>query len=133
MIYLLDVNLLLALELREHESHQRTTKWIITAASQRSSFATCAITELGFLRILLQAFPNEFTLALGQKHLQYLKSAALVRTQFLPDGLDAQQLPVWVHWPKQIADGHLVALARAHGAVLATLDKGIPGSYLIPR
>src|ERR1700723_2813726 len=42
-------------------------------------------------------------------------------------------LPGWVRAPKQITDGHLSKLATAKGAVLATLDENIPGSYLIPR
>jgi hypothetical protein len=41
-------------------------------------------------------------------------------------------LPGWVRAPKQITDGHLSKLATAKGAVLATLDERIPGSYRIP-
>jgi len=33
---------------------------------------------------------------------------------------------------KQTTDGHLAQLAKAKGAVLATLDGKIPGAYLIP-
>ena len=42
-------------------------------------------------------------------------------------------LPGWVRAPKQITDGHLSKLASANGAVLATFDENIPGSYLIPK
>jgi hypothetical protein len=41
-------------------------------------------------------------------------------------------LPSWVKSPAQTTDGHLLQLAKANGAVLATLDAGIPGAYLIP-
>ena len=133
MIYLLDVNALLALGVTNHEFHGRVARWINRAAATDSSFATCAITELGFLRILLQTFYASFTVAQGQRQLQLLKTSAQFRFEFLVDDQDAQQLPQWVRWPKQVTDGHLVALAKAHGGVLATLDEGIRGAFMIPH
>ena len=50
---------------------------------------------------------------------------------FLSDDHDISSLPRWVKTPKQTTDGHLVELARTHGAVLATLDEGIAGAYRI--
>jgi hypothetical protein len=38
----------------------------------------------------------------------------------------------WVKVPKQMTNGHFAELAKAHGAVLATLDESSVGSYLIP-
>jgi uncharacterized protein len=133
VIYLLDVNALLALGVTNHEFHERVARWIKRAGATDGSFATCAITELGFLRILLQTFHASFTVAQGQKHLQLLKSSRQFRFEFLADDQDAQQLPLWVRWPKQVTDGHLVALAKAHGGVLATLDEGIRGAFMIPH
>jgi len=34
--------------------------------------------------------------------------------------------------PAYTTEGHLAQLASANGAVLATLDEGIPGAFLIP-
>jgi uncharacterized protein len=133
MIFLLDVNALLALGIQEHEFHARVGKWVKKTAASETAFATCAITELGFLRVLLQASYAGATVAQGQKLLKLLKSAKQLRFQFLLDDHDASHLPDWVKWPKQITDGHLAALAKANGAVLATLDERIPGAYLIPR
>lgn len=45
---------------------------------------------------------------------------------------DISHLPKWVRTPKQITDGHLAELARANEAVLATLDRRIPGAFVIP-
>jgi hypothetical protein len=42
------------------------------------------------------------------------------------------QLPRWVKGPKQITDGHLLGLAKAHGAEMATLDERIPSALVIP-
>jgi hypothetical protein len=50
----------------------------------------------------------------------------------IADTHDISHLPEWVKTPKQITDGHLLQLARANGAVLATLDRRIPGAFLIP-
>jgi hypothetical protein len=47
------------------------------------------------------------------------------------DRNDISSLPAWVKIPKQITDVHLVQLARANDGVLATLDEGIPGAFLI--
>jgi uncharacterized protein len=132
VIYLLDVNALLALAILEHEFHDRTERWM-DDASATDAFATCAITELSFVRILLQTSSGGATVAQGQQQLQLLRTSDKYRFKFIVDDQDAQQLPAWVHWPKQVTDGHLVALAKANGGALATLDQGIPGAFLIPH
>ena len=52
---------------------------------------------------------------------------------FLPDDRAAANLPVWCDGASRTTDAHLVDLAEAHGARLATLDTGIPGTFLVPR
>jgi hypothetical protein len=52
---------------------------------------------------------------------------------FIVDDQDISALPGWVKSPKQITDGHLVKLANTTGAALATLDRSIPGAYVIPE
>jgi len=61
-----------------------------------------------------------------------LKAWSALPLEFLPDGSDISALPAWVRSPAQTTDGHLVQLANANGAVLATLDAGIPGAFPIP-
>ena len=53
MKYLLDVNALVALGFGNHEFHARVAYWL--RAQQFPDLATCSITELGFLRVLVQA------------------------------------------------------------------------------
>lgn len=50
----------------------------------------------------------------------------------LADALGVDALPTWVTLPAQTTDGHLLALAAAHRALLATCDGGIPGAEIIP-
>jgi hypothetical protein len=61
-----------------------------------------------------------------------LKKSKIVTFTFLADGHDISHLPAWVKTPKQTTDGHLLQLASANAAVLATLDEKIPGAYSIP-
>ena len=131
MIYLLDVNALVALGFINHEFHDRVASWVQSRNSP--SLASCSITELGFVRVLAQAPAYGFTVAQARTLLLRLKAARAARLTFIPDEHDVSHLPGWVRAPKQITDGHLGKLASANGALLATLDKNIPGSYLIPR
>jgi predicted nucleic acid-binding protein len=94
--------------------------------------ATCSITEPGFIRVLAQAPQYGFTVGQACHLLQQLKAARIVSFAFIPDGQDISRLPSWVKNAKQTTDGHLAQLAGAHGAVLATLDRGIPQAFLIP-
>ena len=64
--------------------------------------------------------------------LQQLKTWKAFPLTFIKDGNDISSLPKWVKSPAQTTDGHLLQLAIANGAVLATLDEGIPGAFLIP-
>jgi hypothetical protein len=134
MTYLLDVNALLALAVHEHEFHNRVAKWVAgVAKNEKAVTATCAITEVGFLRVLTQVPSYAFAIPQGKALLSKLKAAKELRFTFLSDDQGIRRLPQWVKWPKQITDGHLAGLAEAHGAVLATLDEHIPGALLIPR
>ena len=130
-IYLLDVNALVALGFLNHEFHSRVASWVQSHSSP--SLASCSITELGFVRVLAQAPAYGFTVAQARTLLLRLKQARVSRLAFISDGQDVSHLPDWVKTPKQITDGHLGKLARSNGAVLATLDESIPGSFLIPR
>ena len=131
MIYLLDANALAALGFINHEFHLRVARWIRAKASPQ--LASCSITELGFLRVLAQAPAYGFTVSQARSLLLRLKEAPTYPLSFIPDGGDISHLPGWVKTPKQITDGHLSNLAQANGALLATLDENIPGSYLIPK
>jgi predicted nucleic acid-binding protein len=133
MRYLLDVNALLALGFLQHEFHQRVAHWIRTWGSKElSELLTCSITELGFVRVLAQAPQYGLTVAHARTLLLRLKAEKTFKFTFISDDQDVSQLPNWVKTSKQITDGHLAQLAKANGAILATLDAGIPKVFLIP-
>jgi hypothetical protein len=129
MTFLLDVNALVALGFIHHEFHDRVARWV--KAQEFPALATCSITELGFVRVLSQAPVYGLTVADARNALLRLKRSKVVLFTFVADDHDISHLPAWAKSAKQTTDGHLLQLARAHGAVLATLDQKIPGAYLI--
>jgi uncharacterized protein len=133
MRYLLDVNTLLALAVLEHEFHARAASWVERlGASGGSELATCSITELGFVRVLGQAQQYGASVAQARELLLKLKNSDAMHWIFISDDHDISHLPKWVRTAKQTTDGHLAELARANGAVLATLDRRIPRAFVIP-
>ena len=133
MRYLLDVNALVALGFLQHEFHERVAQWVRSLASKGlPELVTCSITELGFVRILAQAPQYGFTVAHARTLLLRLKTENTLKFTFIPDDHDVSHLPGWVKTAKQTTDGHLAQLAKANGAILATLDGRIPRAFLIP-
>jgi predicted nucleic acid-binding protein len=82
------------------------------------SFATCSITQMGFLRVSLSpAFGARFEQAMAALE-------AILRLgshRFLRDATRAQSLPR-VETSKEVTDAHLVHLARRYRLKLATFD-----------
>ncbi len=95
--------------------------------------ATCSITELGFLRVLGQAQQYGSSVAQARELLLKVKNSDAVRWTFMSDDRDVSHLPRWVRIPNQTTDGHLADLATANDAILATLDRRIPGAFVIPQ
>jgi len=126
MSYLLDVNALIAIGYKKHEFHQRVTLW-----AKGKNLFTCSISEIGFVRVLSGLPEADVTTALCRQLLAHMK--ADWKLQFLPDHRTAETLPDWVRSPRQVTDGHLLDLAQANTAQLATTDDGIPGAFLIPK
>jgi predicted nucleic acid-binding protein len=130
--YLLDVSVLVALGFQGHEFFERVADWVQTLHKSDDEFATCAISELGFLRVLMHP-QYGLSVAEAKQSLLRLKSSGQFAFVFVPDDQDASRLPAWVKTAKQTTDGHLAQLAKANGAVLATLDRSVPGAFLIPQ
>jgi uncharacterized protein len=131
--YLLDVNALVALGFLEHEFHERVAQWVRSLGKgTRYEILTCPITELGFVRVLSQAPQYGLTVVQSKTLLVRLKKQGAVPFEFITDDHDISRLPAWAKTGRQTTDGHLAELARAHNAVLATLDARIPSVFFIP-
>ncbi len=131
MRWLLDVNALIALAHQGHVDHPRVIRWYASLIDSDAELATCAFTEIGFVRVSIQAgFETDAPGA--SETLHGLKTSSRIPFEMIPDSLGADRLPTYVVGPKQITDGHLLELANEFSIRLATLDKGIPGAFLIP-
>jgi predicted nucleic acid-binding protein len=131
--YLLDVNVLVAWGWSDHVDHERTVTWIAAARKQAATkLMTSAIPELGFVRVSAQRTRGRVTVAEAAETLAGMVAALGARHVLLADGHAARQFPEWCASAARTTDAHLLDLAAAHGAKLATLDAGIPGAFLIP-
>jgi toxin-antitoxin system PIN domain toxin len=113
---LLDVNLILASRWTTHAEHQSVRAWL----NSIDEFHTCAITELGFIRISLSPVYSA-TWDEVQESLKALHARPGYR--FLVDDVDGAASPQTNS--KDTTDAHLVALARRHGPKLASLDTNL--------
>jgi uncharacterized protein len=115
---LLDANVLIALTVVDHVHHDVSEEWF---AGSSSSFATCPITQGALLRAWLRAG------ATSADALAVLTAlTASERHEFWPDDqpfTDVDLRGVVGH--RQVTDAYLVALARARGGRLVTLDRAL--------
>ena len=117
MSHLLDVNFLVACGWESHADYLRASRWL----SRAKSFATCPISEMGFLRVSLSPdYGASFEDAMAA-----LSAIAGMRAhRFLPDATRAESLPR-VNTSKDVTDAHLVHLARRYRLKLATFDAAL--------
>jgi toxin-antitoxin system PIN domain toxin len=125
VVCLLDVNVLVALLVPEHEHHARAMDWFTTDGVEQG-WATCAVTELGVIRVCAQ-LPGGALLP------DRTAGALLVLTAINPG---------YVWWPdvaspvllqevrsastgKQVTDRYLLGVARRNGGQVATFDRAL--------
>ncbi len=133
MKYLLDVNILVAWGWSDHVAYEHTAAWIAaTRAAPRSKLLTSAIPELGFVCVSVQHTGGSVTVEEAASTLAGMLGSLGPTHAFVPDDRAARQFPNWCRYASQTTDAHLVQLAAAHGALLATLDTGIPGAFVVP-
>ena len=125
-IYLLDVNLLLALTDPVHVHHGVAHRWFAEKGQQ--AWATCPMTENGFIRIASHpSYPNRpGDVATVLSILRQL--CALSGHHFWTEDISIQPIldPQVVVTHSQVTDAYLLGLAAHKGGKLATLDQRIP-------
>ncbi len=131
MKHLLDINTLIALGHSAHVHHARAIAWYRSLPGSTTTFGTCAITELGFVRVAVQA-GLQADVPAARKALAALKSSSSIPFEMTNDALGVDRLPGFAKTPPKLTDGHLFELARANKAQFATLDTGIPGAAVLP-
>jgi len=129
---LLDINVLLALLDSDHIEHQRAFAWI--DAEIGSGWASCAITQNGFVRVISQPrYPSP----ISPTEAIDLLDEACAEPHHVSWPCDVTLLDATVidrtrlHGPRQVTDAYLLALATHHGGRFVTFDRSIPTSAVI--
>ena len=121
---LLDVNALVALAWDSHIHHARVREWF--AANSSAGWATCPITESGFVRVSTnpKVLPSRIGVADARRVLAALRAAE--GHQFLVDDVSLvdDDVPTIAGY-RQVTDAHLLTLARRRGVRLVTFDAAI--------
>ncbi len=128
MTSLLDVNVLLALAWSNHPHHEAAHQWFVGASS--SGWATCLLTQSGFLRLSLnpqvvktrldcQEAVNLLEAIINHPQHEYYDSAPpLTEAPFA-------ELAHNIVGYRQVTDATLLHIAKAHGLKLVTFDQPV--------
>lgn len=123
-LLLLDVNVLLAIAWPNHQFHGAA----IAALSARNRWATCALTQLGFIRLS----SNPAAIATAKSPQEAAGLLARLTADSLHTYLEDLPAPASDHWRdafagllghQQVADAYLLRLAAVNKAVLVTFDR----------
>jgi len=129
-VYLLDVNMLLALTDPMHVHHDVAHNWF--SRTGRQAWATCPITENGFVRVASHPrYPNRPGDVVAV--LEILRDfCALNGHRFWTEDVSIRDLllPEAVLTHSHLTDIYLLGLAAHKGGKLATLDQRIPESLV---
>jgi uncharacterized protein len=124
---LLDVSVLIPLLQKNHVHFDRAHRWWL--ANREEGWASCPLTQNGFVRIVPQLRFAEPVLVSEAFNLLFDLIAATDHA-FWPDNislLDEQLIDrSRILGPKQLTDIYLLALAVKHGGRLVTFDRAIP-------
>ena len=126
--YLLDANVLIALAWPQHVHHAAAHKWF--AKEGRRAWATCAITQLAFVRV--SSNPGIIPDAVSPREACSVLEKITQRPghRFWADtaevcSLDELKSIALVGY-RQVSDAYLIGLARLHEGRIATLDRAMP-------
>lgn len=121
---LLDVNALVALAWDSHVHHATMRSWI--AAHRSRGWATCPLTESGFVRVSSnrKVLPGAIGVEAARAVLTALRDAE--GHHFLIDDVSLcdEDVPT-MHGHRQVTDAHLLTLARRQGVRLVTFDAAL--------
>jgi toxin-antitoxin system PIN domain toxin len=125
---LLDVNVLVALFDPDHVHHELAHDWF--AENQAAGWATCSVTENGFVRVLANpaygaavtrpsALADRLRRFCTSRHHQFWTGTVSLRDERLFD-------LAFLGGHRQVTDVYLLGLARTKEGCLATFDRTIP-------
>jgi toxin-antitoxin system PIN domain toxin len=125
--HLLDVNALVALLWEDHVFHEKMARW--SAGHGQDGWASCAITQSGFVRVMMQPALAQHGRTLSELAEVLAQSSASSSHRLLP--LDFSFADVvacctgGLVGHRQITDAYLLTAAMRAGMKLLTFDSGI--------
>jgi toxin-antitoxin system PIN domain toxin len=126
-VSLLDVNVLMALSWPTHVHHDAAHRWL--AAEPQRQWATCAHTQLAFLRLSLQPAVVKAVIGFADALKALETSTASKQHSFwaldFPCAAIADEIRSRLAGHNQLADALLLQLAIHKGGILATFDRRI--------
>lgn len=133
-VYLLDINILVALSWANHEQHEAASSWFRT--HYRFGWATCPLTQAGFVRVssnprvFPDAPPPSKVLELLETNLNHPGHRFWKLDIGLSDAVSPFADRLAGH--QQITDAYLLGLAIHKSGILASFDSSI-ATLLEPR
>lgn len=128
MVGLLDVNILLALVWPTHPYHHAAERWFAHHAKQ--GWATCPITQAGFVRVLASPAFSPHAPTAEQARQELEEDIRHPAHHFWPDSLPLGEalgvLGIELEGHRQVTDAYLLALAIHNKGKFVTLDKSVP-------
>ncbi|MDA8062093.1 MAG: PIN domain-containing protein [Actinomycetota bacterium] len=129
---LLDVNVLLALLDMDHIDHSRARAWL--DAEIADGWASCAITQNGFVRVLSQPrYPNPVSPATAMDLLE--RACSTEHHAFWPCSVSLLDRAILdrtrLHGQGQVTDAYLLALAVSRGGRFVTFDRNLPAGAVV--
>ena len=126
-VFLLDVNVLVAIAWPAHNSHARVKRWLVRHASDE--WATCSFTQVAFVRILSNPAFSPHALrpldavALLSANLNHPAHRFWANDIGLSEAIRPFQDRIVGH--QQVTDAYLLGLTLRKKGKLATMDRGI--------
>jgi toxin-antitoxin system PIN domain toxin len=129
---LLDVNLLIALFDPDHVHHDLAHDWF--ADNRTRGWATCAVTENGFVRVLANPAYGSVVSRPADLVARLRQLSDIEGHRFWADNVSLRDPALFdcgrVGY-RQLTDVYLLGLARKHDGVLATFDRTIPAAAIV--
>lgn len=124
---LLDLNILTALLWPAHEHHDAAHRWF--AAREKARWATSALTQLGFVRIVSNPSFSRDALSPAEAVALLAENVRHPGHEFWADSVQVpaavQPMETRLKGYRQLTDAYLLALANRYKGVLATFDRGL--------
>lgn len=125
--YLLDINILLGVVWKEQEAHKTVFPWFQSTGRRR--FATCGITQSGFVRLCANAkiAPKPMTMSEALEALGAFTGMPGHSFWNISHGI-REAIDPFIHkvfGPMQLTNAYLLGLALANDGILVTRDRAV--------